>query len=192
MEEMIAVNERAPYYIAPAEFMPSCFYTGFNGPTDPGFAHVAHAHSSDPLTSSQATKRSDWPKWEAAIKEELKSLEAFSTFEVVDLPPGKRPVGCKCVFKIKYRPDGSIDKYKVRLVAQGFLQQEGIDYNEIFAPVVDNTSMSLLLAIANQEKWECEQMDVVTAFLHGGLDEEVYMKIPPYMDIPNSTHKVLN
>ena len=191
MEEMIAVNERAPDYVAPAEFMPSCFYTGFNGPTDPGFAHVAHAHSSDPLTLSQATKRSDWPKWEAAIKEELKSLEAFSTFEVVDLPPGKRPVGCKYVFKIKYRPDGSIDKYKVRLVAQGFLQQEGIDYNEIFAPVVDSTSMSLLLAIANQENWECEQMDVVTAFLHGRLDEEVYMKIPPYMDIPNSTHKVL-
>ena len=99
----------------------------------------------------QATKRPDWPKWEAAIKEELRSLEVFSTFEVVDLPPGKRPVGCKYVFKIKYKPDGSIDKYKVRLVAQGFLQQEGIDCNEIFAPVVDSTSMSLLLAIANQE-----------------------------------------
>ena len=99
----------------------------------------------------QATKHPDWPKWEAAIKEELRSLEAFSTFEVVDLPPGKRPVGCKYVFKIKYRPHGSIDKYKVRLVAQGFLQQEGIDYNEIFAPVVGSTSMSLLLAIASQE-----------------------------------------
>ena len=112
-----------------------------------------------------------------SIKEELRSLEAFSTFEVVDLPPDKRPVGCKYVFKIKYKPNGSIDKYKVRLAAQGFLQQEDIDYNEIFAPVVDSTSMSLLLARANQENWECEQMDVVTAFLHGRLDEEVYMKI---------------
>ena len=127
MEEMNAMDERAPDYVDNAESMPSYFYTGFNNPTDLGFAYVAHAHSSDPLTLSQATKRPDWPKWEAAIKEELRSLEAFSTFEVVDLPPGKRPVGCKYVFKIKYRPDGSIDKYKVRLLAQGFLQQEGID-----------------------------------------------------------------
>ena len=161
------------------DFLPSCFYTGFNGPTDPGYAHIAHANSSDPLTLLQATKRPDWHKWEAAIQDELKSLEAFSTFEVVTLPPGKKPVGCKYVFKIKYNPDGTIEKYKVRLVAQGFLQQEGIDYNEIFAPVVDSTSISLLLAIANHENWEMEQMDVVTAFLHGRLEEEVYMRIPP-------------
>lgn len=173
------------------EFQPSCFFTGFNGPLDPGYAFVAHTNSSDPLTLSQALKRPDWLKWEAAISEELKALEAFDTFEVCDLPPGKRPVGCKYVFKIKYKPDGSVEKYKVRLVAQGFLQQEGIDYNEIFAPVVDSTSISLLLSIANQEDWELEQMDVVTAFLHGRLEEEVYMKIPPYMNIPNSEHKVL-
>ena len=98
MEEMTAVNERAPDYIAHSEFTHSCFYTGFNGPTDLGCAHVVHAHSSDPLTLSEATKHPDWPKWEAAIKEELRSLEAFSTFEVVDLPPGKRPVGYKYVF----------------------------------------------------------------------------------------------
>ena len=171
--------------------MPSCFFTGFNGPTDPGFAGVAHYNSSDPLTLLQATKRSDWPKWQEAIHCELRSLAAFNTFEVVDLPHSKRPVGCKYVFKIKYNPDGSIDKYKVRLVAQGFLQQEGIDYNEVFAPVVDSTSISLLLAIANHEDWEMEQMDVVTAFLHGRLEEEVYMKIPPYMNIPTSEGKVL-
>ena len=93
MEENEAVDERAPDYVPHTDFLPSCFYTGFNGPVDPGFANVAHAHSSDPLTLSQATKRPDWPKWEAAIKEELKSLEAFSTFEVVDLPPVTRPVG---------------------------------------------------------------------------------------------------
>ena len=115
------------------------------------------------------------------------SLEAFNTFEVVDLPPGKKPVGCKYVFKTKYKPNGEIDKYKVRLVAQGILQQEGVDYNEVFSPVVDNTSLSLLLAIGNQEDWELEQMDVVTVFLHGRLDEEVYMTIPPYMNINGNT-----
>ena len=173
------------------DFEPSCFFTGFNGPVDPGYACIAAANSSDPLTLSQATKRPDWPKWEEAIQSELKALAAFDTFEVVDLPLSKKPVGCKYVFKIKYNPDGSIEKYKVRLVAQGFLQQEGVDYNEVFAPVVDSTSISLLLAIANQEDWEIEQMDVVTAFLHGRLNEEVYMKIPPYMNIANPEGKVL-
>ena len=167
------------------EFEPSCFYTCFNGPFDAGFAGVTSTNSSDPLTLSQATKRPDWDKWEEAIQSELKSLEAFDTFDVVTLPPSKKPVGCKYVFKIKYKPDGSIDKYKVRLVAQGFLQQEGVDYNEVFAPVVDSTSISLLLAIANQEDWEMECMDVVTAFLHGRLEEEVYMTIPPYMNVQN-------
>ena len=175
------------------EWDSSCFFTGFNGPTDPGFALAANpSNSSDPLTLSQATKRPDWHLWEAAIQEELKSLEAFDTFEVVDLPLGKHPVGCKYVFKTKFKSDGSLDKYKVRLVAQGFLQREGVDYNEIFAPVVDSTSISLLLAISNQEDWELEQMDVVTAFLHGRLEEEVYMTIPPYMNIIGDTRgKVL-
>ena len=138
--------------ISGGEFEPSCFYTGFNGPLDPGYCLAAQStNSSDPLTLTQASKRLDWDKWEAAIQEELKSLEAFNTFEIVDLPSGKKPVGCKYVFKTKYKPNGEIEKYKVRLVAQGFLQQEGVDYNEVFAPVVDSTSISLLLAISNQE-----------------------------------------
>ena len=193
MEEIVEEHEMTSelHELREMDFLPSCFYTGFNGPIDPGFAHIAHANSSDPLTLLQAIKRPDWPKWEEAIQQELKALEAFDTFEVVQLPPGKRPVGCKYVFKIKYLPNGDVDKYKVRLVAQGFLQQEGVDYNEIFAPVVDSTSISLLLAIANHEDWEMEQMDVVTAFLHGRLDEEVYMKIPPYMNVPHPEGKVL-
>ena len=105
---------------------------------------------------SQASKRHDWLKWEAAIQDELKSQEAFNTFEVVDLPPGKKPVRCKYVFTTKYKPNGEIEKYKVRLVAHEFLQQEVIDYNEVFAPIVDSTSINILLAISNQEDWELE------------------------------------
>ena len=92
-------------------------------------------------------------------------------------------MGCRYVFKVKITPKGDIERYKVKLVAQGFLQQEGIDYNEVFAPVIDSTSITLLLAIANHFDWELEQMDVITAFLHGRLEEEVYMKIPPRMYI---------
>ena len=174
-----------------SDFEPSCFHTEFNGLVDPCYANVANTNSSDPLTLSQAIKRPDWDRWEEAIQSELTALAAFDTFEVVDLPPGKQPVGCKYVFKIKYRPDGTVDKYEVRLVAQGFLQQEGVDYTEIFALVVDSTSISLLLVIANQEEWEIEQMDVVTAFLHGRLEEEVYMRIPPFMKVENATNKLL-
>ena len=101
------------------DFEPSCLY-GFNGPVDPGFACIVATNSSDPLTLSQATKRPDWPQWEGAIQSELKALAAFDTFDMMDLPLGKKPIGCKYVFKIKYIPDGSIEKCKVRLVAKGF------------------------------------------------------------------------
>lgn len=111
---------------------------------------------------------------------------------MVDLPLGKKHVGCKYVFNIKYKPNGKFEKCKFKLVAQGFLQQEGVDYNEIFAPLGDNTSVSLLLAIVNQEDWEIKQMDVVTVFLHNRLEEEVNMKIPTYMEVDDSKNKVLN
>ena len=110
-------------------------------------------------------------------------METFNTFEVCVLPPGKKDVGCRYVFKVKITPKGDIERYKVRLVAEGFLQQEGIDYNEVFAPVIDSTSITLLLAIASHFDWELEQMDVITAFMHGRLEEEVYMKTPPRMYI---------
>ena len=84
MEELLEEDEMPIDSVNNEGFLPSCFYTGFNGPIDPGFAHIAHSNSSDPLTLLQATKRPDWPKWEAAIQDELKSLAAFETFEVVD------------------------------------------------------------------------------------------------------------
>ena len=132
-------------------FEPSCFFTGFNGPVDPRYVLASQtANSSDPLTLNQAKKRPDWQQWEDAIQTEVQSLKDFQTFEVCVLPPGKRLVGCKYVFKLKLLPSGEIERHRIRLVAQGFSQQEGVDYNEVFAPFVDSTSISLLLAIANQ------------------------------------------
>ena len=90
MEEIVEDDDMTPESKEQnkMDFLPSCFFAGFNGPTDPGFAHISQTNSSDPLTLLQATKRPDWHKWEAAIQDELKSLEAFSTFEIVTLPPG--------------------------------------------------------------------------------------------------------
>ena len=106
MEEVVDIEEFNAL-VLDREYEPSCYYTVFNGPIDPGFCLAAQStNSSDPLTLSQACKRPDWKKWETTIQEELKSLEDFNTFEVVDLPQGKKPVGCKYVFKTKFHPNG--------------------------------------------------------------------------------------
>ena len=106
----------------------------------------------------------------------------------MDTPKGVNIVSSKWVFKLKCLPDGRIDRYKARLVARGFSQQHGIDYYETFAPVVRLESLRILLAIAAREDLEVHQMDVVTAYLAGELEEEIYMEPPA--GLPNSEGKV--
>ncbi|GKV11891.1 hypothetical protein SLEP1_g23109 [Rubroshorea leprosula] len=103
---------------------------------------------------------------------------------VVDLPAGKPLVGCKWVYKIKTRSDGSVEHYKARLVAKGFTQEYGIDYEETFAPVACPTSVCSLIAIVAAKGWKLFQMDVKNAFLNGDLAEEVYMQPPLRLEHP--------
>ncbi|XP_061347839.1 uncharacterized mitochondrial protein AtMg00820-like [Gastrolobium bilobum] len=110
---------------------------------------------------------------------ELNALAKNDTWTIVDLPPDKTPIGCKWVYKIKYRSNGEIERHKARLVAKGFTQQEGIVFFDTFSPVVKLTSIRVLLSIAAAKGWILEQLDVDNAFLHDDLSEEVYMKIPP-------------
>jgi Reverse transcriptase (RNA-dependent DNA polymerase) len=100
------------------------------------------------------------------------------TWNIVPLPAGKRAIGSRWVFKIKKKSDGSIERYKGRLVAKGFLQKEGIDYTETFAPTVRLSAVRTVLALAALEDMELESVDVSSAFLNGELDESVYMKLP--------------
>ena len=110
--------------------------------------------------------------------------------DLVDLPAGKFVIGSKWVFKTKINPDGSLSKYKSRLVAQGYSQKQGIDYTEVFAPVVKHESLRTLLAIANQFDMDVHQMDVNSAYLNGDIDADIYMKQPEgYID-PNHPNKV--
>jgi hypothetical protein len=101
--------------------------------------------------------------WQAAMREEIESVERNNTWELVDLPHGHRPIGLKWVYKLKKNEAGEVIKHKARLVARGFVQQAGIDFDEVFAPVARMESIRLLLALAAQEGWPVHHMDVKSA-----------------------------
>ena len=117
-------------------------------------------------------------KWLDAMENEIGSLHDNNVWELVELPGDQKAVGSKWVFKVKTNADGSIERCKARLVAQGYSQQEGLDYDETFSPVVRSESVRSVIALAAMNNLRLHQMDITTAFLHGDLQEEVYMKQP--------------
>ena len=116
--------------------------------------------------------------WQQAVDEELAQLQALDTWEVADLPPGKRTVGCRWVFAVKLTSTGLVDRFKARLVAQGFSQVPGDDYLETFAPTIRGESLRILLAIAAYYDLEIRQIDVVSAYPRSVLHAVVYMRPP--------------
>jgi hypothetical protein len=138
----------------------------------------------------------DADQWKQAMDEEMASLLANQTWTLERTPTGIRTIPAKWVFKIKRDADGGIERYKARLVAKGFLQREGVDFTEVFAPVSKHTSLRALLAIVNADNLHLKQLDVKTAFLNGELDEVIYMSQPPGYheggpDISCHLHKAL-
>jgi hypothetical protein len=110
---------------------------------------------------------------------------------LVDLPAGTKPIGLKWVYKVKRDEQGVIVKYKAHLVAKGYVQRPGIDFDEVYAPVARLGSVRLLLAVATQEGWEVHHMDVKSTFLNGDLAEEVYVAQPAGFVVKGAEHKVL-
>jgi histone deacetylase 1/2 len=122
-------------------------------------------------------------EWKAAMDAEYDALMKNKTWHLVPPRKGSNIIDCKWVFKIKYKADGTLDKYKGRLVAKGFKQRYGVDYEDTFSPVVKMSTIRTILAIAVSRGWSLRQLDVQNAFLHGILEEEVYMRQPPgYID----------
>lgn len=131
----------------------------------------------EPEDYDEACQTTDASKWELAMKDEMKSLISNQTWELAKLPKGKKALHNKWVYRVKEDHDGS-KRYKARLVVKGFQQKEGIDYTEIFAPVVKLNTIRSVLSIVASENLYLEQLDVKTAFLHGDLNEEIYMHQP--------------
>ncbi|KAL0403961.1 UNVERIFIED_CONTAM: Retrovirus-related Pol polyprotein from transposon RE2 [Sesamum radiatum] len=129
----------------------------------------------EPQNYSQAIRDA---KWVEAMQHELDALAKNETWKLVPLPLGKKAIGCRWVFRLKLNADRSVQRHKARLVAKGYNQIEGIDYFDSFSSVAKSVTVRVLMAIAAARNWPLLQLDINNAFLHGSLDEEVYM-IPP-------------
>lgn len=134
----------------------------------------------DPLTFEEAMKSKDKEAWMKAAQEEFDSLIENGTLVLEDLPAGRKAIDGKWIFRRKFKPDGSIDRYKARFVVRGFKRISGIDYleHELFSPVVTIQTVRFLLALAAELDMELEHLDVCTAFLNGDLKETIYINQP--------------
>lgn len=139
--------------------------------------------STEPTTLAEALRRPDGDKYLESAIEEVRAHLENGTWKVVRLPQGKRAIGSRWVFKIKRTSDGSIERYKGRIVAKGYSQREGIDYTETFAPTARFGALRTVIALAAIEDMELESVDISTAFLNGEIDAEVYMRKPEGIEI---------
>lgn len=153
--------------------------------------YALSVEDNEPATFKEAILNNNSESWLAAMEEEMESLHKNQTWEVVPLPIGKKAIGCKWLYKKKEDPTNlGGTRFKAWLVAKGFAQRERVDYNEIFSPVVKHTSIRVLLSIVAHHDLELEQLDVKTTFLHGDLDEEIYMHQPEGYKVEDKERQV--
>jgi hypothetical protein len=145
--------------------------------------------NTEPKSYAKASKHDCWKQ---AMQVELQALEKTGTWQLVDLPPNIKPIDCRWIYKVKHHADGSIERYKARLVAKGYNQIEGLDYFDTYSPVAKLTTIRLVIALSSIHNWHLHQLDVNNAFLHGDLQEDVYMILPPGVNFnkPNQVCKL--
>jgi Reverse transcriptase (RNA-dependent DNA polymerase)/Integrase core domain len=142
----------------------------------------------EPTNFDEANKKE---RWRAAMQEEIESIECNNTWSLVEPVKGKKVIGLKWIYKLKKDSEGRVVKHKARLVAKGYVQQQGIDFEEVFAPVARIETIRMIIALAVQGGWLLHHMDIKSAFLNGDLKEEVYVIQPPGFEEKGSEHMVL-
>jgi hypothetical protein len=142
----------------------------------------------DELATVEETLVSD--PWHTAMVEELSSIKENKTCSLVDLPRGHKLISLKWVFRLKCDEHGEVVKHKASLVAKGYVKRQGIDFDEVFAPVARMESVHVILILAAHLNWSVHHMDVKSAFLNGDLGEEVYVSQPPGFIKKGQEHKV--
>ncbi|CAI7751809.1 unnamed protein product, partial [Closterium sp. NIES-54] len=145
-------------------------------------AHCYWAAFPEPKTLAEASSGPDAEKWKQSVKEEYESLLENETWELCELPSGKKAIYSKLIFRHKYGPNGELTCYKSRLVAKGIEQTKGKDFDEIFAPMGKGTTLRVMSGTAADRGWRIKQMDITTAFLNGIILEELYMLQPEGLD----------
>eukprot|EP00873_Tetraselmis_striata_P044116 jgi/Tetstr1/464380/TSEL_009173.t1 len=184
-EPIVQRAERDPYPARSRRAPGQWWVVHPENPNDDAAAMMAAAFAAvtqgvdEPITLKQALSGPFKEQWAQAVESEFNSLEKQGTWVVCELPEERTSIPSKWVFKVKYNADGSIARFKARLVVQGCRQRHGIDYAETFAPTVKFTTIRVLFAIAVQYGWNIHQVDVDTAFLYAPVEEEIYMRPPP-------------
>ncbi|KAJ0855589.1 putative RNA-directed DNA polymerase [Helianthus annuus] len=138
----------------------------------------------EPSSYSEAIKD---PRWIEAMNKEMEALYKNETWVLCELPKDRESIGCRWVYKIKYKANGEVERFKARLVAKGYSQREGVDFGETFSPVVKMVTIRCVLSLAVQNSWSIFQLDVNNAFLYGSISEDVYMSLPPGYFSENET-----
>ncbi|PKU79126.1 Retrovirus-related Pol polyprotein from transposon TNT 1-94 [Dendrobium catenatum] len=133
-------------------------------------------HQLAPRVPTSYTQAAQHKHWRSAMSQEFQALQSQGTWELVPSSPHQNVLGCKWMFRTKYNSDGSIARYKARLVALGYKQEFGLDYTETFSPVAKIPTFRILILFALHKHWPIHQLDISNAFLHGSLQELVYMK----------------
>lgn len=148
---------------------------------------VMSASESDPTHFDAAVQIA---KWRKAMDEEMEAINKNGTWKLKELPDGAKKIGVKWIYKTKFKENGEVDKYKARLVVKGYAQEYEVDYTEVFAPVAHMETIRLVVALAAQKGWTIYQLDVKSAFLHGELEETVYLDQPCGYVQKGDEHKV--
>jgi hypothetical protein len=168
-----AEHEPAARYPIRQRRAPTAWWKALDG----GVAMAAAVE--EPASVEEALTSADADRWQQAMDEEMASLHANGTWTLEELPHGVQTIPVKWVFKIKRDANGNVERYKARLVAKGYRQREGIDYDEVFAPVSKHASLRALLATVAAQDLELHQLDIKTAFLNGEVEEDIYLQQPP-------------